>query len=90
MKIELTNELKTICNKIVETKLTELEWADHESDDWYQSSTYAGGYDADEKAFCFSYYKKDGTEYWFQFTLAEAHDIANDQMVHLFSRSAES
>jgi len=51
MKIEISKELKDICIAIVETDWNETTWSEHESDDWFQSSSYEGGYDADENAF---------------------------------------
>ena len=43
----------------------------------FQKSSIIGGYDADERAFCFSYYDENKAEYWFQFELATAVRIAN-------------
>jgi len=46
------------------------EWAEVESDDMFQKEPYIGGYDADEEAFCFSYFGGK-SEYWFQVTMSE-------------------
>jgi hypothetical protein len=71
MKIKVTDEFKSICGEILKEKKSEQEWAAIESDDMFQTKSFCGGYDADEKAFCFSYYNKNGDEYWFQLTLEE-------------------
>lgn len=76
MKIPINTELESICVEIKEKELTEDQWAEVESDDMFQSEKFCGGFDADEKEFCFSYFPNDGKEYWFQFTLLEAKHIA--------------
>ncbi len=60
-----------------------------ESDDMFQRGSFAGGYDADESEFCFSFYASDGKKYWFQFTLDQAGRIAAGQDVPLEARDAE-
>jgi hypothetical protein len=39
---------------------SDVKWADVEASDMFQGVSYAGGYDATEQAFCFSYYAPDG------------------------------
>ena len=68
----MTEELRHICKLIFETNLTESRWAGHESDDWFQSESFEGGFDADENAFCFSYYDADKNEFWLQTSLGLA------------------
>ena len=89
MELEVDDQLKEICSSIVERSLNESEWAAQESDDEYQSSNYCGGFDADENAFCFSFYSITGHEYWFQFTLEEASLIKSGAMKAIQSREAE-
>jgi hypothetical protein len=50
------------------------EWAEIESDDMFQKEPYVGGYDADEEAFCFSYFSEK-SEYWFQVTIDEINEM---------------
>lgn len=76
MQLDVDPEFRSICQEIVAEDQTEEEWAETESDDMFQSESYVGGYDADEEAFCFSYYAPDDQEYWFEVTLAEAKAIA--------------
>lgn len=52
------------------------EWAEIESDDMFQRELYIGGYDADEEAFCLSYFSEN-SEYWFQVTMAEINEMMN-------------
>lgn len=70
MKHPIDNALRSIFQKILQEDLIEAQWSDIESDDMFQEHPYIGGYDADECAFCFSFYS-GGEEHWFQVTLAE-------------------
>jgi len=67
----------------------ENTWTLRESDDEYQSANYCGGYDAYEKAFCFSRYHPNGTEYWFQFTLKQAIGINAGALTELPARTTK-
>jgi hypothetical protein len=58
-----------------------------ESDDMFARGPYVGGFDADERAFCFGCSGADG-ELWFQFTLDEAKAIAAGQRATLDARPA--
>lgn len=78
MEIKVDNEMQKICENIINEKKTETEWALIESSDMFQTEHYCGGFDATENAFCFSYYKDNGEEYWFQITLKEADEIAKN------------
>lgn len=88
MKLEITNELKDLCRRIIQERRTENEWAAIESDDMFQTNNYVGGFDATEMAFCFSFYNAVGTEYWFQLTLAEVEQIAVEQVSSVEARLA--
>ena len=88
MTIVVDEELREICRELLAEGWSESEWAEREADDWVQSSKYEGGYDATEDAFCFSRYSDDA-ELWFQFTLAEAHGIANGALTEMSARLAE-
>lgn len=82
-------ELRTICSSIIERRWNEGTWSAHESSDEFQTQHLCGGFDATERAFCFSYYSSDGREYWFQFSLVEAEQLASSAMVPLRIRKAE-
>ncbi len=75
MKLRLTNEFKSICEKIVDIDWSAQEWSEHESDDSFVADHYEGGYDAERRAFCFTYVGSGFTEYWFKITLTEVSDI---------------
>lgn len=77
-----------IARMIVAAGWTETEWAAHESSDWVQDEPYHGGFDATERAFCFSVYVS-GAEYWFQLTLEEVGAVANGHLPTLSLRPAE-
>lgn len=83
-------ELRELCARIVAERLTEGEWAARESDDMFQSEHYCGGYDSDESAFCFSKYHDDGSESWFQVTLAEVNAIAKGEPLAIAMRPSEA
>jgi hypothetical protein len=88
MHIEVTDELISICFDIVSKKLTLLEWSEIESDDMFQSKSYCGGFDADEKEFCFSSYSEGSPEKWFQFSLSEAERIVSGTVYTILCREA--
>lgn len=69
-------ELRGICCKIVARARKVEEWRAVESGDEFQTDHFEGGFDGTEDAFCFSYYAPDGVEHWFQFTIADATEIA--------------
>lgn len=75
MKITISYELMNIFREILKENKTLGEWAEIEADDMFMSENYSGGFDATERAFCFSYYDKSGSEYWFQLTLDELGQI---------------
>ena len=89
-EIEVSERLRDICLEISESDWSEADWAEHESDDWWQTEELCGGYDATESAFCFSYYTPEGEEFWFQFTLAQAAKIANGEITTVTARFSES
>ncbi len=86
MELSVPEEFREICKRIVEERKTEAQWAEEESDDTFQTKSFCGGYDADEHAFCFSYYSEDSTEYWFQLTLNEVHDVLSEEKTALHVR----
>lgn len=75
MNLDVNKEFKDICIEILDEKKSEIEWAEIESSDMFQSDNYCGGYDATEMAFCFSFYDIDNREFWFQLTLNDIEDI---------------
>lgn len=81
MKIQVGEELKKICKSIIEENKNECEWSLIESCDMFQTAHYCGGYDATEKAFCFSYYDDNGEEFWFQLTLKQIKEILEEQVL---------
>lgn len=89
MEIPIQEELKNICRTILGEGKSEEEWSDIESDDMFHQGSYSGGFDATERAFCFSFRDKSGIEHWFQFTLSEAERIASGQSVRIEGRLAE-
>lgn len=88
MLLRIDDEFATICLEIVEQNLTAAEWSKIESDDWFQTSNYVGGFDAIEQAFCFTYTSQDGAEYWFQITLLEVDDIVAQMITYIQTRPA--
>jgi hypothetical protein len=89
MQLTVDPELRAICQEIVAREQPLDEWRETESDDEFQTDHYEGGFDADEDAFCFSRFAADGGgEFWFQFTLAEAAEIAAGRLGTLDARPA--
>lgn len=89
MKINVTDEFKTICEDIMRRNMSDDDWAEIESDDMFQTNSYCGGYDADEEAFCFSYYDENDDEYWFQLNLKEISNVVTGELTTVEARPAE-
>ncbi len=88
MRVAVTEELRSICRRIIDRQYSEDEWA-RTASDAFQTEHYAGGFDQLEGAFCFSYFAPEHEEFWFQFTLATAKRLANGEDVALEARPAE-
>lgn len=71
-------DLRIICKVILEDNLSIEQWSEIEGDDMFQRGNYIGGFDATEQEFCFSVFIKS-QEYWFQFSLDFAKDIAENK-----------
>jgi hypothetical protein len=85
-KLRIDDEFIGICREIVAEGLTEGEWAQRESCDWFQTTRYVGGFDGDDCSFCFSYYDEDGEEWWFSISLAEALAVASGHHPDVYLR----
>jgi len=83
MLLSIDDTLRSLFMQIVTENNTEEEWAEIESDDMFQLESYVGGYDADERAFCFSYYHQNGSEYWFQVSLDQIKGVLNGKELHI-------
>lgn len=70
----IDNELRQLCQTIVEEDHSQEEWAEIESDDMFRLGEYVGGFDATEMAFCFSVHLEAG-EHWLQLSLEEVRDV---------------
>ena len=88
MKLKISEDLRTICRKILNENKSSKEWAQIESGDMFQLGRLTGGFDATEEEFCFELIM-DGNEYWFQFSLEEAREIAEDGNPELEIRLAD-
>lgn len=89
IKIPINTDLKSICDEIVDDNLTDEQWAAIESDDTFKRESIVGGYDADESAFCFSYFDDEKKEYWFQFDIGTAKKIAEGIEISVEGRPAK-
>ena len=89
MKIVVDKELLGIFRDIINRNLTSTEWSEIESSDEFQTENYCGGFDGTENEFCFSYYDRDRTEYWFQKSLKEIEDIYSGKVSEFQIRLAE-
>jgi hypothetical protein len=83
------SEFRELCVQIVAEALPEAGWAEREADDTFQTEHYSGGFDATESAFCFSHYRDDGTEWWFQLSLDDVARVADGEAVTLKERPSE-
>ena len=89
MEIPISQELEVICSQITNKHYSVEQWAEIESCDMFQSTSYCGGFDADENEFCFSFYSTNGNEYWFQFSLTTANKITNGERPILSGKVAD-
>lgn len=88
MKHTVTEEFVDLCKAIVAESKSESDWALIESDDMFQSGPYEGGFDADEAEFCFGVVI-NGDEFWFQISLKQVSEIANETSRTVDVRLAE-
>lgn len=82
MRHAIDQILMSIFQLILKENKSSGEWSEVESDDMFQKEPYVGGYDADEEAFCFSYFSEDG-EYWFQVTLGEIEKAVEGELLEV-------
>ncbi len=80
MKHKIDPELLQICKEIQVEDKKLSEWSEIESGDWFQRGKYRGGFEAEEQAFTFSYYNKNGEEFWFQIGMDEVGKIVDGQI----------
>ena len=85
MKLRIGKSIISICREIQKSGWTEEQWEEAECDDWFQYNEIVGGYDADERAFLFSYYEPEG-EWWFRFSLSDVPKILNGKIDYLTLR----
>jgi hypothetical protein len=88
LKILIEDEFLHLCNEIQNRNLSLNEWRKIASTDMFQSPNYCGGFDEIEDAFCFSYYDKDGKEFWFQIDLEDVNKIVAESKTSLEIRPA--
>ncbi len=88
MKLKLDEEMRQHLKAIDLEAKNEREWAEIEADDWFQSESYCGGFDAEEMAFTFSFYDRSGKEFWFQFPLQVVQKALNSKEFFFDLRSA--
>jgi hypothetical protein len=88
MVIQVTPEFIGICQRIAAEAKSEEDWAAIESDDMFQTESFIGGFDATERAFCFSYFDPSSREFWFQVTLAEVFGVLRGRILQVESQPA--
>ena len=67
--IQVTDEFLDVCQEIRDRELSIEEWRLIESSDMFQCLNFSGGFEEAEDTFCFSYYDKEGKEFFFQIDL---------------------
>jgi len=89
MILTVDPELRALAAEIVAWMATEPRWPEYEGADFFQTTTYAGGYEALEAAFTFSYYAADGREWWFQLTPDEVGAAADGRLTSVKARTPD-
>lgn len=79
-KLKINSDFILICKQIQDKNYNLENWCLNESCDQFQTNDFCGGFDATEEEFYFSYYDKDGNEYWFQFPLTIVDKIIRGQL----------
>ena len=82
-QLEVNEEFRRVCEAIRAEDKSAVEWDQCESDDWFQTDHFKGGYDATEQEFCFSYYDTTGKEWWFQFSYEDVSRILDGELRYL-------
>ena len=82
-KLEIDEELRSICHAIQAEGKSNSEWTQIESDDWFQTERYVGGYDGTEQEFSFSYYDEAGKIWWLSFALADVARILDGELMFI-------
>lgn len=75
----LGRDFFNIINLILKENKNIEQWSEIESDDLFQEGSYAGGFDATEKEFTFSYFTETGGEFWFQIPLNKIEEISKSK-----------
>jgi hypothetical protein len=88
MRHSIEIDFVEICRRIVAEGKDIHEWNLIEADDMFELGNYAGGFDADEEAFCFSVFLDTG-EHWFQISLNDVKLIAAGRIREVEIRPAE-
>jgi hypothetical protein len=89
MQIKVDEELRGILRQLAASNRSEDEWSLIESDDMFQSEHFVGGFDATERAFCFSFFSESDGEYWFQFPLSVISPAIDGRITYFEGRPAE-
>ncbi len=80
MRIKIDDELKSICQTILDMDKTEDEWVELESVDMFQGENHCGGFDACERLFTVGKYVNGEELYTIQFTLEQVPMITRGIM----------
>jgi hypothetical protein len=86
MKLKIDNELRNICQEILDEDKTEEEWKEIPSGDMFQSKQYCGGYE--ENGFWFSYFNDSNREYWFRIALTDISKIISGEITEIDIKEA--
>ena len=89
MKLAVDAEMKRHLNEIMREDKNEQQWSEVAACDWFQSDNYCGGFEEIEMEFTFSFYDRDGIEYWFQFPLSAVPDAVSKPDFVFDARLAE-
>ena len=79
--IPINEELKSICQQIINACKSLEEWTEIKSDDLFQTSLFEGGIDTTANILVFGYYGDE--EYSFQLSLDQVRKIYNGDLFDL-------
>jgi hypothetical protein len=88
VEFRFDDQFREICQQIYSENRDVDEWSELESDDMFQQGVYVGGFDADEREFCFSVYLESG-EFWFQVSLDQIGQIVARNLLVVDIRPCE-
>ncbi|MBR1479333.1 MAG: hypothetical protein IJ599_00320 [Alphaproteobacteria bacterium] len=83
MIINFDETFKSICREIVSENLSEIEWSERASSDYFYEMPFCGGFDRDLNAFVFGFYDEMDNLYSFKLFLSQIPDVLSGKITQI-------